>query len=280
LFSDAFFHKSDMRRHPDAQCRFSVISSRKSGRNRRKRLIQYKQQPEKEEREMQLFNPDSKFSQFIYSLLDYIKLGLVFLLFSIPGFTAGAAAAAVMTVGMRIERKEAPTIFRPFWQAFKDNFRQGTILTLLFMLVVGFLAADWYILMQMEGTPLIRLLCAVIFVLALLTAALMLWTFPTLARFQLTNRQIIHNAVIHMLSRFPQTLLALAVAVGGFILAALFPQVMPLITFFVPAFVVWYMSRTCVKRFRKFDGSKENETECQEFEPNRQADPAEPLQLN
>jgi uncharacterized membrane protein YesL len=280
LFSDAFFHKSDMRRHPDAQCRFSVITGRKSGRNRRKRLIQYKQQPEKEEREMQLFNPDSKFSQFIYSLLDYIKLGLVFLLFSIPGFTAGAAAAAVMTVGIRIERKEAPTIFRPFWQAFKDNFRQGTMLTLLFMLVVGFLAADWYILMQMEGTLLIRLLCAVIFVLALLTAALMLWTFPTLARFQLTNRQIIHNAVIHMLSRFPQTLLALTVAVGGFILAALFPQVMPLITFFVPAFVVWYMSRTCVKRFRKFDGSKENETECQEFEPNRQADPAEPLQLN
>ena len=206
---------------------------------------------------MQLFNPDSKFSQFIYTLLDYIKLGLVFLLFSIPGFTAGAAAAAVMTVGMRIERKEAPTIFRPFWQAFRDNFRQGTVLTLLFMLVIGFLAADWYILMQMEGTLLIRLLCAVIFVLALLTAALMMWAFPTLARFQLTNRQIIHNAVIHMLSRFPQTLLALAVAVGGFILAALFPQVLPLITFFVPAFVVWYMSRTCVKRFRKFDGSTE-----------------------
>ena len=237
---------------------------------------------------MQLFNPDSKFSQFIYSLLDYIKLGLVFLLFSIPGFTAGAAAAAVMTVGMRIERKEAPTIFRPFWQAFKDNFRQGTMLTLLFMLVVGFLAADWYILMQMEGTPLIRLLCAVIFVLALLTAALMLWTFPTLARFQLTNRQIIHNAVIHMLSRFPQTLLALAVAVGGFILAALFPQVMPLITFFVPAFVVWYMSRTCVKRFRKFDGSEAREEAEAALEMTynehpheaRQTDTAQPLQLN
>ena len=210
---------------------------------------------------MQLFNPDSKFSQFMYTLLDYIKLGLVFLLFSIPGFTAGAAAAAVMTVGMRIERKEAPTIFRPFWQAFRDNFRQGTALTLLFMLIIAFLAADWYILMQMEGTLLIRLLCAVIFVLALLTAALMLWAFPTLARFQLTNRQIIHNAVIHMMARFPQTLLALAAAAGGFILAALFPQVMPLITFFVPAFVVWYMSRTCVKRFRKFDGSLEEEQE-------------------
>lgn len=208
---------------------------------------------------MQIFNPDSKFSQFIYSVMDYVKLGLIFLLFSIPGFTAGAAAAAVMTVGMRIERKEAPTIFRPFWQAFKDNFRQGTILTVLFMAVFGFLAADWYILMQMEQTLLIRLICAIIFVLALLAAELMMWVFPTLARFILTNRQIIHNAVIHMFARFPQTLLALAAAVGGFILAALVPQVLPLVTFFVPAFVVWYMSRTCVKRFRKFDGSAEEE---------------------
>ena len=212
---------------------------------------------------MQIFNPDSKFSQFIYSVMDYVKLGLVFLLFSIPGFTAGAAAAAVMTVGMRIERKEAPTIFRPFWQAFKDNFKQGTILTVLFMAVFGFLAADWYVLMQMEQTLLIRLICAIIFVLALLAAALMMWVFPTLARFELTNRQIIHNAVIHMFARFPQTLLALAAAVGGFILAALFPQVMPIITLFVPAFVVWYMSRTCVKRFRKFDGSAEEEAEPQ-----------------
>ena len=35
----------------------------------------------------------------------------------------------------------------------------------------------------------------------------------------------------------------------------------PIVTLFVPAFVVWYMSRTCVKRFRKFDGSLEEEQE-------------------
>ena len=228
---------------------------------------------------MQLFNPDSKFSQFIYSVMDYVKLGLVFLLFSIPGFTAGAAAAAVMTVGMRIERKEAPTIFRPFWQAFKENFKQGTLLTVLFMAVFGFLAADWYVLMQMEQTLLIRLICAIVFVLALLAASLMMWVFPTLARFELTNRQIIHNAVIHMFARFPQTLLALAAAVGGFILASLLPQVLPLVTFFVPAFVVWYMSRTCVKRFRKFDGSLEEEQEEAAREKSSQ-DNLQTIQLN
>ena len=228
---------------------------------------------------VQIFNPDSRFSQFIYSVTDYVKLGLAFLLFSIPGFTAGAAAAAVMTVGMRIERREAPAIFRPFWEAFWDNFKQGTILTVLFMAVFGFLAADWYVLMQMEQTLLIRLICAIIFVLALLGASLALWVFPTLARFELTSRQIIHNAVIHMLSRFPQTLLALAAAVGGFILAALFPQVMPVVTFFVPAFVVWYMSRTCVKRFRRFDGSVEVEQEEAVREKSPQDD-IKTIQLN
>ena len=204
---------------------------------------------------MQLFNPDSRFSQFIYTVLDYVKLGLVFLLFSIPGITAGAAAAAVMTVGMRIERKEAPYIFRPFWQAFRANLRQGTALTVLFMLVFGFVAADWYILGQMESSTLIRVIYAFLFVLALLAGGLALWVFPTLARFDLTNRQIIHNAAIHLLCTFPPTLLALGAAVGGFVLASLFPEVMPVITFFVPAFVVWYMSRTCVRRFRKFDGT-------------------------
>ncbi|MBQ9264912.1 MAG: DUF624 domain-containing protein [Clostridia bacterium] len=228
---------------------------------------------------MQIFNPDSKFSQFIYSVMDYVKLGLAFLLFSIPGFTAGAAAAAVMTVGMRIERKEAPTIFRPFWQAFKENFKQGALLTVLFMVVFGFLAADWYVLMQMEQTLLIRLICAIVFVLALLAASLMMWVFPTLARFELTNRQIIHNAVIYMFARFPQTLLALAAAVGGFILASLFPQVLPLVTLFVPAFVVWYMSRTCVKRFRKFDGTLEEEQEVAAREKSPQ-DNLQTIQLN
>lgn len=216
---------------------------------------------------MQIFNPDSKFSKFIYSVTDYVKLGLVFLLFSIPGITAGAAAAAVMTVGMRIERKEAPTIFRPFWQAFKDNFRQGTVLTLLFMLVFGFLAADWYVLGQMEVTTLSRIITGLIFVLALLAGCLALWVFPTLARFSLTNKQIIHNAMIHVFARFPQSLLALAATMVGFVLAAMVPHVLPIITMFVPAFVIWYMSRTAVRRFCKFDGSGEEsgeETEMKE----------------
>ena len=204
---------------------------------------------------MQIFNPESKFSQFIYSVTDYVKLGLVFLLFSIPGFTAGAAAAAVMTVGMRIERNEAPTVFRPFREAFRANFRQGTGLTALFMLVFGFLAADWYILAQMEVTGLIRVITAILFLMTLLGGGLMLWAFPTLARFELKNRQIIHNSMIHMLARFPQTLLALGAAAGGFAGAALVPEILPLITMFVPAFVIWYMSRVCVKRFSVFDGT-------------------------
>ena len=210
---------------------------------------------------MQIFSPESRFSQFVYSVMDYVKLGLLFLLFSIPGITAGAAAAAVMTVGMRMRRGEAPVVFRSFMKAFRANFRQGTALTLLFMTVFAFLATDWYVLAQMEGYGLIRVVTAILFVLALLSGAMALWVFSTLARFELTNRQIIHNAFIHMFSCFPQSLAALGAAVGGFALAALVPQSLPVVTFFVPAAVVWYMSGVCVKRFRRFDGSAQEEEE-------------------
>lgn len=207
---------------------------------------------------MQLFHPDSKFSQFVYAVTDYVKLGLVFLLFTLPFFTTGAAAAAVMTVGMRIERGEAPTIFRPFWQAFRENLKQGTILTLLFAAVFGLIAADGYVLSQVEVTGLTRLLTALLLLLALLGAGVALWAFPTIARFRLTCRQAIHNAMIHMLLCFPATLLALGLEAGGYVAAALVPQVMPLIVLFVPAGVIRLMSRTCVKRFRRYDGSADN----------------------
>ncbi|MGN1021841.1 MAG: DUF624 domain-containing protein [Aristaeellaceae bacterium] len=225
---------------------------------------------------MQLFHPDSKFSQFVYAVTDYVKLGLVFLLFTLPFFTTGAAAAAVMTVGMRIERGEAPTIFRPFWEAFRANLRQGTALTLLFAVVFGLIVADGYVLSQVEVTSLTRLLTAALLLLALLGAGVMLWAFPTIARFRLTCRQAIHNAMIHMLLCFPSTLLALAAAVGGYVVAALVPQAMPVVILFVPAGIIWYMSRVCVRRFRRFDGSAEEKPREDEPEtlPEPEPDPA------
>ncbi|MBR3644607.1 MAG: YesL family protein, partial [Parasporobacterium sp.] len=124
---------------------------------------------------MRIFNPDSKFSQFIYSALDYIKLGLLFLLFSIPGITAGTAAAAVMTVGMRMERGEAPVVFKSFLKAFRDNFRQGTVLGLIFMAAFGIIAGDWYVMGYIEVTGTTRLVSAFLFLLALASASLALW---------------------------------------------------------------------------------------------------------
>lgn len=51
---------------------------------------------------MSLFDPDGKFMRLTSTMLDYVKLGLLFMLFSIPVIPMGAAAAAAMTVGMKI----------------------------------------------------------------------------------------------------------------------------------------------------------------------------------
>ena len=156
---------------------------------------------------MQIFNPDSKFSQFIYSVMDYVKLGLVFLLFSIPGFTAGAAAAAVMTVGMRIERKEAPTIFRPFWQAFKENFKKGMLASLVLLLPLLLLLL--YLFLGLSGgladQPLMRGLC---WVAAAVIGVFNSYLWPLLAWYENSLGNSLKNAVLLPLSN---PLIALAV---------------------------------------------------------------------
>ena len=126
---------------------------------------------------MSLFDPDGKFMQITSTMLDYVKLGLLFMLFSIPVLPMGAAAAAAMTVGMKIARGEAPAVWKPFWKAFKANFRQGTLLLLIFALIFALLGFDWYQVMKMESTTVVRVARAGIVLLAILLSSMALYSF-------------------------------------------------------------------------------------------------------
>ena len=130
---------------------------------------------------MSLFDPDGKFMQITSTMLDYVKLGLLFMLFSIPVLPMGAAAAAAMTVGMKIARGEAPAVWKPFWKAFKANFRQGTLLLLIFALIFALLGFDWYQVMKMESTTVVRVARAGIVLLAILLTSIALYSFAIIA---------------------------------------------------------------------------------------------------
>lgn len=199
---------------------------------------------------MPIFDPDSKFMQITSTMLDYVKLGLLFLLFSIPVITTGAAAAAALAVAMKIVRGEAPTVWQPYWKAFKDNFKQGLVLTVIFALLAGLLAFDWRQVMEMESTTVIRVARAGIVLLAILVTSIALYSAAIIARYELPVKAVLRNAVIFTLLYFPKNLMAVAMIGVGFLCYTYFTPIVPLVVVLVPPVVIWYFAKTCVNAFR------------------------------
>lgn len=213
---------------------------------------------------MPLFDPDSKFMQITSTMLDYLKIGLLFMLFSIPVIPMGAAAAAAMTVAMKIVRGEAPSVWGPFWNALKQNFKQGTILLVLFALLFGLLGFDWYHVMNMDGTTLVRVARAGIVLLAILLTPIALYSFAIIARYELGIKAVLRNAVIYTLLYFPRNLVTVAIIAAGILAYNFLPAVIPLVVSIVPAVTVWYFAKTCVNAFRTSENKAEEAQESAE----------------
>lgn len=198
---------------------------------------------------MELFHPDSKFSIITNLVLDYMKLGVLFILFSIPMITIGASATAAMYVGMKIERGEAPAIWEPFWASFKLNFKQATIMTILGLMVTTVLMFDWYQIMQMESTTIVKIVRGIIFVVTLVLLMSALYLFPLLARYKQSMKQLIRNAVIFGISNITKNLVVFLILIVGWGLLYYVMPIAPIILLATPAVGICYMSKICVKSF-------------------------------
>jgi uncharacterized membrane protein YesL len=199
---------------------------------------------------MPVFDPYSKFMTVTNTILDYVKIGLLFLLFSIPVVTIGASLAAGMSVAMKIERGEAPVIRKPFQKAFRENLKQSIVPTVLMEILFGLLLFDWYQILQMEETLYVKLARVGIVVLVLVLVIIFIYFFAIMARFELKNRAILHNAMIYTILNFPKNLVGVAILLVGLLAYDYLKTIVPIVICFAPALEFYYMAKVCEKSFR------------------------------
>ena len=210
---------------------------------------------------MPIFDPDSKFMRVTSTMLDYLKIGLLFMLFSIPVIPMGAAAAAAMTVAMKIARGEAPAVWEPFWKAFKENFKQGTVLLLIFAAVAALLGFDWYYIMDMESTTVVQIARAGIVLLAIFTVSIALYSVAIIARYELPVKAVLRNSVIYTLLYFPKNLTAVAIIAAGIVTYYYCTPIVPLVVAIVPPVVIWYFAKNCAVVFHNSEHRAQEEQE-------------------
>lgn len=164
-----------------------------------------------------IFNMDSKFSQIMSRLFDLMVLNFIFIIMCIPVVTIGANLTAMYYVTIKMARNEEAYIFRSYWKSFKENFKQSTIIW-LFLLVIGiFLGFDMY-LTTSKMTGAIANIKYVFYCMFLIYLFMLLYVFPTQARFYNTIKHTLLNSLLLSIRHLPYTLLMMAVIIGSFLL--------------------------------------------------------------
>lgn len=151
------------------------------------------------------FSVDGGLYRFLGKFWDLVRLNFMWLLFSLPVITIGASTVAAYSVAMKMVDDEEGYVARSFVSAFKANFRQGTVMGLVFLAATYAIYLDYEINRVSEEGSIILIVIGIVSVFVYVTA--MLYSFPLLARYENGIVATIRNSMEISRRYFGRTLL-------------------------------------------------------------------------
>ncbi len=161
------------------------------------------------------FQNDSPASRFLNKVLDLFLVNLMWILSCVPVVTVGASTTAMYTVLMAMVRGKDYVVWKLFWKAFKENFRQATVIWLIFAAALALLAADlvgFYVLVDQLPMKSVMFIGFVLLSVTVLCA--LFYVFPLLACFENTVKNTLKNALLFTLCNPIKTVLLVVADVG------------------------------------------------------------------
>lgn len=143
-----------------------------------------------------LLNPDNTVMQFITKLVYSVYLNILWFICCIPIVTIGASTTALFYVSLKIVKNEEGNITKSFFHSFKENFKQGTVIWLILLLVGIVLGIDGYVLYRLHFSNAFWTIITAIFLVAVLGyAVILMYIFPLLSRFSNTTLAMFKNSL-------------------------------------------------------------------------------------
>lgn len=207
------------------------------------------------------FRYDSPFFEFMNTLAAFIGLNVVFLITCLPIVTIGPALTALYTVTMQEARKEHGYIFSTYFKVFKASFKPsflGGLFYLLIGAVLLFNAAFWSAL----GTILGNIILLLITFALVASVISFLYTFPLLARFDGSLKQILKSAFPIAMAHRKYTLALLGVQTAVIVLCLFVPFAKIFMVLLGFSFLAYCNSFLFIRVFRDYE---EQETEPEEI---------------
>lgn len=200
---------------------------------------------------MKFFSVESFFYRFLMKFLDVLKLNFMWILFSLPVVTVGASTVAAMSVALKMVDDEEGYIGRSFLKAFKENWKQGTILWVITVIACYAVYLDFQLFEAVPENPVLFLVIGMVSAFVIILA--LLYSYPLLARYENTLFKTIQNSLDISRKYFGRTLL-LIVVVGFEFLIFQFNSTMVFFGIIIgPAFVIFTIASFSKRIFQEIE---------------------------
>lgn len=156
---------------------------------------------------MKLFNPDSPLMSFLTRLADLVILNLLWLVCCVPVVTIGASTTAMYHVLRHLQDGGVTSITRDFFQSFKSDFKQATLVYLVLLIPTVAVVMNAWILSGQSSDVVPVYVRAVWMVSVLLLTFVVSFVYPVMAYFEDTVWKTLRTAAVLAVARLPRTIL-------------------------------------------------------------------------
>ena len=138
---------------------------------------------------------DNGVTRFLGRIADFMFLNILWIVCSIPIITIGASTTAMYSVMLKLVKNEEGYIVKGFLKAFKENFKQSTIMWLLY-LVLGILIVVDFRLVWVMNSSIRNVMQVFLTIMSIFLISMGIYGFSLQARYENTIKNTLKNAMI------------------------------------------------------------------------------------
>ena len=193
-------------------------------------------------------NLDSPILHILSAAWDVLVASILFFITSIPIFTVGAASTAMHATIMSIIDGGCSGVLSKYFSSFKENFKQSTLIWLVFLVALLVLVGDVLACFSYETENMFLAYMVGITVFFIVLYVLMYtYTFAVISRFVVTWKQALRNA-LYLIGRHPfvsiaEVVVALAHGLSWFLSPFLAILVGPICLAIQEALLNWILNK-------------------------------------
>ncbi len=200
---------------------------------------------------MGIFSQNSGFVKFVNRALDVLLLNILWFAFSIPLITIGASTCAAFSVTLKMVDDEEGYVAKMFVKAFKENFKKGTLMWLISLPWLVLTLAAWRIVAIAQDYYLLIMIGAIFLTASYI--AFNLYSYPLIARYDNSLKNMIKNSLGITLTHFGKTMLIVFLVVLE-ILIIIFNRYTLFVGILIgPEFIIYTISGISKRIFQQLD---------------------------